>query len=571
MSTLSVFHYHLLTGGITQVVEASLSALLSHPEIYSTVGLPITRVRIVVGKEENAEKIRQKIQSAAEQSSRFEAALGETVDTAPAKVEVTLEIEPQLRYISEMERVPTAEEIKDLLLERYYGDIWWIHNYHIGKNPPFTEALLEIADEEPQQRMVFQIHDFPESGRFSNLELLYAYVHSPLYPIRSNVRYVVINRRDYEILLDAGIPEEKLFLLDNPIRIKSRESSKEVSKDRKEEAEIADREDSTSPSEKIRGYAGSIAGLWEEGGACALYPVRTIARKNVLEAGLLMKLLPTPINLLVTLPGTSSQQIAYSDFVGECFADGLIPGLWPIGTYLDKIGITFDQLVHASDFIISSSVQEGFGYLFLDALKWMKPLIARDLDILDGMREIFEEYPARFYSSLRVPLGDDSRSRLLDAYRTRVLPDLERVMPKNEVEESAKKIEKKIDEEYIDFSFLSLDLQRETLERLSNPAFRKEIQEVNNSTIEHLTSALEERTRDKSEEISERFGLHTHAEMIGRILDSFTSTTTDANVESTKTRSTEESGMHKRTTERFIHANVRHRFNDFEYMRLLYF
>lgn len=533
MDTLTIFHYHLLTGGISQVIKSSLSALLS-----SETDPPVSKIQLVCGSEENTEAVAGEIKAAAAQAGREEP-------------EVELHIIPELRYFSQLGELPKPEELEELLLRRFGGGIWWVHNYHIGKNPLFTKALLRIAEKNPEQRMVLHIHDFPESGRFGNLELLYSYISSDLYPLGPHIRYAVINGRDYSLLLEAGIPEGRLFLLDNPVAPYGKPGTREE----EEETEI-DKE-AGSPAGIVRDFCSSYSSWWDEGGKLALYPVRSIKRKNVLEAGFLVRLLQRPVNLLVTLPGVSAQQQEYSNFVGGCFEEGLIPGAWQIGTQLDEIGLTFPQLIEASDIVVSSSIQEGFGYLFLNSLGWKKPLLSRDLDILDGMRYIFEGYPAQFYSSLLVPLTASGREKLLQQYRERVLPVLSRIFPQTDVENIEKDLTQICGGGLVDFSYLSPQLQKEALERLSNPAYRKEVEDANAAAIESLSAAMEERISDKSGEIEQRFGPEAHAREMRRILHSVTTADADRGEQKGKGGN--------------IHQKVLRMCTRAEYMRLLFF
>jgi hypothetical protein len=539
METLTVFHYHLLTGGISQVIAASLSSLIGDES-----APPVSRLRLICGIEENAEQVREKIRSAAAAAGRDE-------------IEIELHILPALRYISEMDDRPSPREIETLLLERFGGDLWWIHNYHLGKNPPFTEALLRIAERRPAQKMVFHIHDFPESGRFENLELLYAHIRLPWYPVSPNVRYAVINSRDYQILRKAGIPPAQLFLLDNPVLPVQKGGGQER----------ADERSAHSPAELIRDYCSSRASRWVEGGRLLLYPVRTIRRKNVLEAGLLAELLPQPLNLLVTLPGLSAQQKAYSDFIETCFADGLIPGMWPVGAHLDDMELSFPQLTASADAVISSSIQEGFGYLFLDSLRWQVPLVARRLDIIEGMEEVFDDYPAEFYTSVLVPLSPKEREELEDTYAEKVLPLIRRVLAEAEAEQIAASISRMCLKETVDFSFLSPAMQRKVLERLENSGYRDQLYRLNEETLDRIAAVLDTGVVDKEEKIETRFGPRAHAETLRRIIGSFgepAGKSNEGRIEETARERVEEKGGE-------IHVRIRRRFTRLDDMRLLYY
>ncbi|MCK5672078.1 MAG: hypothetical protein KAH95_01805, partial [Spirochaetales bacterium] len=194
---LVVFHYHFLPGGVTQVVTSSAIAALNY--------LPnIEGITLVSGKKNNLDRVVAEIKS-------------KLVGISANKSDIISVVLPELDYISDMKRYPDTASIKEILLKHFQGDLWWIHNYHLGKNPFFTEAILQIAENFPEQKIVLQIHDFPEASRYANLETLHKYVISPLYPIFPNIRYVTINSRDSNYLITAGIPEKMVFLLNNPV------------------------------------------------------------------------------------------------------------------------------------------------------------------------------------------------------------------------------------------------------------------------------------------------------------------------------------------------------------------
>src|SRR6056297_2374338 len=393
MYRITIFHYHLLTGGITQVITSSVKALLQQqPDQFE--------ITLVCGRDSQRTNIVEKIEKALKYQG-----IEAKVHSQPI---------PEIDYLVEQESPPTVEDIKQKLNEHFSGSIWWVHNYHIGKNPFFTEALLQIAREQPQQQLVLHIHDFPESGRFSNLKDLYESVRSPIYPLSRNVRYVVINSRDQDILAEAGVPKEQLFLLNNPI-------------DQKQEARI----DYWQVQQKISSWACEHTMRWEPEGKLLLYPVRTIRRKNVLEAGVLCNMLESPVNLLVTLPGVSQQEQVYSNLVESAFKNRLISGSWGIGRFLDEIGVSFTELTRSADAVVSTAIQEGFGYLFINSVLWGALLVARDLDILGVLKDHFLPHSSLFYKALQVPLTTGERAALGDAY-TKLISSVAPMLPEGQ-------------------------------------------------------------------------------------------------------------------------------------------
>lgn len=294
--------------------------------------------------------------------------------------------------------------------------------------------------------MVLQIHDFPECSRYEYVEQLKNYIDGSLYPVQDSIRYAVINSRDRKILTAAGIPEDSVFLLDNPVE-------EEEPLNGNDEAYI-----------RLDKFFTDSQETYLPGKPILIYPVRTIRRKNVLEAGFLTKLLSFQANLFVTLPGISETEKTYSQTVEKAFADGLIKGVFGSGPKGEKAGFGFKEQIKASSAVISSSVQEGFGYLYVNALQWGKPLLARYLDILDGMMEVFADTGSLFYSNINVPLTEMEKEDLKKSYGMKI-KSLERFLPDIAIAALEDQINTLLKKEHIDFSFLSVYRQLEFLKK----------------------------------------------------------------------------------------------------------
>lgn len=521
---LVIFHYHLFPGGVTNVVMLSVRAILSYmPEI--------ERVRIVCGSERHLQSLKRHI-------------AGE--DGASAE-RVLFEVLPELFYLSRDAQpggseLPDIAALKETLMQRYGGAVWWIHNYHLGKNPLFTQALLEIARERRDQRLLLHIHDFPECARFDNLSLLGRFITLPLYPISANVRYAVINNRDLDLLTQAGVPSTQAFLLSNP-----------VPDDNPPEA------DRSKIRSKLELFFSSRFPSFIPGAPLLFYPVRTIRRKNVLEAGLIARVSDEPANLVVTLPGVSEREAPYSALVQRSFEEGLIPGMWGIGTNLSEAGIGFQELALSSDCVVSSSVQEGFGYLFIDGRRWRKPVFARYLDILEGITEVVDGKSAHFYRELAVPVDDATRQRLSRAYRARA-ESVSPFLPAAATERLLASIEDAFSREIADFSFLSVDDQRKLLERTSDPGVRSQIAVLNRGPLDALVRLMSRRPEEIGERIRAHFSLETFSMTLRRILEGFASS--QSSDRSSNDPSPAEGGD--------IHTNLLGGFATLDYIRLLY-
>ena len=191
---IAVFHYHLLPGGVTSVIALSCEALAKY--------LPgLEEITLVTGDGENA----------AETAAEIEEQIKDR------GVGISTAVLPDIGYVTGMPQAPSVAQIKTHL-RRFDGFFWWIHNYHLGKNPQFTQALLEILEEKPDQQILFHIHDFPECARYENLQRLNSTISLNPYPRGRNVRYALINGRDRRLLRESGMAEADLFLLNNPVR-----------------------------------------------------------------------------------------------------------------------------------------------------------------------------------------------------------------------------------------------------------------------------------------------------------------------------------------------------------------
>ncbi len=380
----------------------------------------------------------------------------------------------------------------ELLLRRYGDGVWWIHNHHLGKNPAFTGAVLQAAAR--GQPLVLQIHDFPECGRPANLRRLRREVADSPYPLGPHVRYAVLNRRDLAVLHAAGVPRQQVTLLANPVRPVAPPPLPASAPAAAARAAV-ERAAAARAAPFGRGTLTRGQPLW-------LYPVRVRRRKNVLEAGLLARLCQA--NLVVTLPASSAAETPYSRQVEALFAHGAIPGRFGVGAHLDAHGLGFEELVAAADLIVSSSVEEGFGFQFVNTLQWRRPLLARRLPVLADLSELLAGYPAAVYDSVRCPLAADQRAALSAAYRP-ALERARRILPPARLERLHAELQSIIGGDTADFSFLDLAQQTDLLQRLDDPGYRAVLEELNAGLLAAVRG-LERAPPDRSAAIDAALG-----------------------------------------------------------------
>ncbi|MFP4534129.1 MAG: hypothetical protein ACLFNP_00300 [Spirochaetaceae bacterium] len=508
---LYIFHYHLQPGGVTGVIKSSV--LAAREEISD-----LQEIVLVTGDLSHTDELLRELGGGVRLLYMPEigylslSQLSEPSGTSLPEQRASAEEKKRIRKAE-------AQRLAGRIRSRLLGEcepgtaVWWVHNYHLGKNPVFTDTLLRLAEEREDVRLLLQIHDFPEDARYAGLRYLNLLLSGSAYPIGRNIRYAAINSRDLRLLREAGLPEELSFLLPNPIG----RAAPERSAGKTEPAQVRERLN--------RAFSRNFP-LFDPEFPIALYPVRTIRRKNVMEAALLVHSLSLPVNLVVTLPGVSQQEKNYSAMVEHSYNEGIIRGLWGIGTELDAAGVRFEELQGAADVFVSSSVQEGFGFQYVDSLRWGKPLIARDLAVLDDVRPLLPG--AHFYKCVSVPTStpslSDIRPMLKMHYQER-LDRLEQTLPEGLLRRLQGEVAELLSRDTVDFSFLMPQMQYTYVKDLRDDAFRADVAALNPETLEALKAGLEERdgrdSADALREVERRFGFRAYGERLRRILDSF--------------------------------------------------
>lgn len=232
-------------------------------------------------------------------------------------------------------------------------DLVHVHNPTLKKNANFLKILNVLK--ERGLKLFLQIHDFAEDGRPLSYFAEEEYIQ--------NCHYGVINSRDYNILLKTGLKKEGLHKIYNTIT-----------------PFHFNAEDAT-----LKNYV--------------LYPVRAIRRKNIGEAILLSLFFKKSAPLVITLPpnspGDMNSYENWKTFVKENKLNVIF-----------EAGLTheFFDLVLSSDFLITTSITEGFGFSFLEPWTAKKYLWGRKLpDICQD----FEKKSIRLnhlYTRLDVPM-----------------------------------------------------------------------------------------------------------------------------------------------------------------------
>jgi len=260
---------------------------------------------------------------------------------------------PGLDYESPSSNLQKTELLQELkrnayLLLKGAPDIWHLHNHSLGKNLSLIEAAACLARE--GYAMLLQIHDFAENQRLENYQrLIRAYdplkAGNLLYPSTPRIAYALLNSRDMTLLQRAQFTG-KLFLLPNP---------------------TLPPPVTLHPNLKKRGSVRFIT-----------YPCRSIRRKNIGEALLFACTLPKGERLTFAMPPKTPNECPSYARWRSIANRWLIPAEFMHSHPSTPIG----DLMSSSEALLTTSLEEGFGMVFLECWLFNKPILGRDIPLI---------------------------------------------------------------------------------------------------------------------------------------------------------------------------------------------
>ncbi len=472
---LVIFHYHLITGGVTDVIRQAIAAFNTH-------WTDLSEVQIVVGSEQQLQLRRDAWQ-----------------DGLNFPLNFFCYEELAYSYNKEVDE----QHLHDFC-ERIYQkhgshksdeDVcWWVHNHSLGKSLFYTRAVLKMACDYKQET-IFQMHDFCEESRPQN-QLLMQDIATNLYPSAPNIRYAVINKRDYFFVQEALKKDNKradktLSDFDNFAYLANPAPNFDhVSLNQEQRQDLLTKIYSCYQDQPlVKG-----APIW-------LYPVRGIRRKNVLEMALLNQLQDVPANFILTLGANSPAEKEYADTVESLYQDGIIQGAFGMGADIDKLtGYTFKHLFDVAQMIVSPSLKEGFGYLFLTAIQTSLPVLAHEIAVLQDFETLYADFPHYFYPHLFVPLTEQQWQQCVQAYDHANLPS-ETIVDYSLLHE---KIEDATYHCTASFDFLPLALQQQLLRDLVSDQHLRSTLKILNARLLSEVSLLQK----QGENLAENNALH---------------------------------------------------------------
>ncbi len=337
---LAIVHYHLNRGGVTQVIRNHLRSLNIVAD-----GIPL-QVAVFYG--------------------------GRRADWPEDFTDHVAGIDLSLHAIAELEYDPpdaneaSPEQLYRRLVEKLNQlgfspseTVIHMHNHGLGKNLSLPGALTRLA--ENGYALLLQIHDFAEDFRpESYTRLLHGMASGDarqleqlLYPQAPRMHYAVLNGRDGRLLRAAGISADRLHALPNPVA---------------DFGQLPDRDDARR---KLARHHPNL--MW---GRLILYPVRGIRRKNVGELLLCSASAQSSDHFGLTLPPLNPVEQPVYEGWRRLAGELDLPCVFGIGTLA---GVQFVDNLAAADAILTTSVAEGFGMVFLESWLANRPLIGRDL------------------------------------------------------------------------------------------------------------------------------------------------------------------------------------------------
>ena len=362
---LVIVHYHLRPGGVRRVIE------LATPHLIREFEGAIEGVLLVCGEAGDRDWKRD-----------FEARLAGT--------RVEFFVEPAFRYFSELNRSPHVvtrairAALRNIFSAQQAGDcLVWSHNLGVGRNLLLTRELTRSCAER-KIPLIAHHHDWWFDNRWSRWREMrrsgfrsLRVAAETVFPALPGVRHVAINQPDASILrrhfaLRAGwLPN-----LSEPAP--------------------------TLPGVRARAAKNWLSRQLGEDGPVWIMPCRLLRRKNVAEALLLTRWL-RPGAWLVTTGGASSAD-------ERTYAEQLAAAARGQGWRL-RLGIlTGDEagkpdvaeLLAASEVVLLTSIQEGFGLPYLEAAAARRPLVARALpNIAPDLARFGFHFP-QCYDELRI-------------------------------------------------------------------------------------------------------------------------------------------------------------------------
>ena len=166
-------------------------------------------------------------------------------------------------------------------------------------------------------------------------------------------------------------------------------------------------------------------------------------------------------------------------------------------------------------------MEEGFGFQFINALQWKRPLIARRLPVLDDISSLLVDYPAIIYDAVLCPISNTDRKTLKSAYQQK-MSQLSAILRKKSIDKLQAELETTLSQDMIDFSFLNIEQQVDLLKRMTDKSLVLEIELSNKILLANLQKS-ENSPPDRNSQINEQFGYDRYVRSLSKIFTNLSS------------------------------------------------
>ena len=433
---VAIVHYHLAPGGVTRVIESA-------SQVLTGAGFP----HVILTGDQQAQ----------------------TVTRASSHVQI-----PALGYLADPKTHTATALLTHLRAAATEAlgappDIWHFHNHSLGKNILLPQVIARLAAD--GERIILQIHDLAEAGRPANYPLI---ADCPsLYPFSPRIHYAFLNTRDLRTFTEAGLPPENSTLLPNPI----------------------------SPSATLRDLRASAVNSTLSP-TILFAPIRGIRRKNLGELVFLAALAPPNSWFAISRAPLNPDALPVHDHWRKFAASQRLPVEFDVTDRLaPAAGATssFGAWVANATHFVTTSVAEGFGMPFLEAIAHGKPLLGRNLPHLTAEHTRHGIRTGHLYDRLLIPVSWID----LKLLRDHLTVDLERTYRAYRRPLSQEFIDSNLarlsHHDWLDFGNLSEPLQQGIIERFrSDPSNRSvplvEIDGTTHPAADWLAAAIADRS-----------------------------------------------------------------------------
>ncbi len=363
---LVVVHYHLRPGGVRRIIELALPHIaLASPNSLAAV--------VVATGEKPADDWR------------------ETLTRSMQETPVHFFCEPAFRYLSEQRSSPEVIRRKVLaalekLAETFtpHETLFWAQNLALARNLILSDELAKFSARHAVS-LLSHHHDLWFENRWARWSEMrtcgfrsLAAVARASFAAKARVCHVTINKLDHAVLSKHLGPQARC--LPNLSQHSGQPSSERI----------------RAARAWLRSHLGDECPVW-------IFPTRFLRRKNLAEAVLLARWL-RPEGWFITTAGVSSRE---ERNYARRLESTALREKWKVRFRIldsNNAAPPIEDIAMASEAMLLTSAQEGFGLPYLEAAAFEKPLIARHLpNVVPDLLELGFSFPHLYEEILIAP------------------------------------------------------------------------------------------------------------------------------------------------------------------------